>query len=391
MVEIVIDNKDYNNLKKCLVILKMEYFDNICYDNNPIPYWKRNAGPLKTAEDYKKARRMDNKSILYNLNKLRLYFNYYTLIDFDKYTLIFEKILSGDKLNKKELNLLKTNPLFYFENYKEVVKDIAQTYIKQNEIPALNTFINIIKAIVNILSRCHYDKHLTNNYYILSNTLTHLNHIFINYKKQNIIESDINNQLKIFDYDDVDNLKYLIDKANLKEKEKAIVAVYLFFPPRRIQDYIEMIKYNSYDENITNNTDSNFIICNDVENTLEYFIFNKYKTSSKYGRQMYNILEYNNLHDYIYPYIKNIEVGEYIFKKDNGKKYSQGDFSLKICNILYKIFGIKMSLNDVRNCAENYNNKPGRSFNTKEVYSHMMGHSFMVGQSYIRNNCETPI
>jgi len=384
MVEITINSEDFNKLKKSCILMKMEFFENINYDNNPTPFWMRNTISLKTNEDYKNARKLENTPLLLNLNKLKLFFNNYTDIDFDKYSLIFEKVLSGDKLNKKELDILKTNIYLYNDDYKNVIKEVADKYIKSNNMASLNTFINILKPLTNILSRLHYDKHFTKNYYIISNILTQLNNIFINYKKENIIGTDENNCNKIFDYEDTDNLKILIDKANLSETEKAMVAVYLFFPPRRIMDYTEMIKFSSQ-ESTKDITDSNFVIFNDLDNTIEYFIFNKYKTASKYGRQVYNILEYKNLSDYLMPFIKKIEVGEYLFVKPNGIKYNQSDFSNKLSKILFKIFGIKMSVNDIRNNAENYNIlTPGRSFRTKEIFSEMMAHSFMMAQSYVK-------
>tara|TARA_R110002074_G_scaffold383832_2_gene564208 strand:- start:140 stop:1036 length:897 start_codon:yes stop_codon:yes gene_type:complete len=111
----------------------------------------------------------------------------------------------------------------------------------------------------------------------------------------------------------------------------------LFIQPRRLMDYTEM-KIQNIDPK-----KDNYI---DLKN--KKFVFNKYKTSSKYGKQEVDIP--SNLMKLLKPFIRSKIKNDfdYMFNQLNGKKYESSTMTQYINNIFSKYIDNKISVNSFR-------------------------------------------
>jgi len=135
----------------------------------------------------------------------------------------------------------------------------------------------------------------------------------------------------------------------------------MYFPPRRAEDYAHM-RYIKTEEEVE---EDNYMI----EETRE-FIFQKYKTRKRYGKQRFEIPE--KLYGLIRRYIKKnkIEYGERLIQY-NGHSDKYNDRSLR--NKLKEIFGA--SVDGIRHAyVTNLYRNPENLYNIKEI-SMMMSHS----------------
>tara|TARA_B110000259_G_C13998113_1_gene395242 strand:+ start:204 stop:1688 length:1485 start_codon:yes stop_codon:yes gene_type:complete len=370
-----------------IVLLKMSYFKIINYDITKKPYWQK--GIYNTEEELKKAKALSQTVIKNHITKITVINEeYYKKAIDDKVKELYVKILEGNSITEEELKYLKENDNYFKEpdTFLKSIKLFAKEFIKNprkkgcvDTKPSLNTFINYLKPITNILSRVEKDEDIRKNYTMISNIISNLDSIYIKFRKKNIMTIDKNGNKKVIDYGDVYKTKELMDTNEaLTIEEKALAACYLLFPTRRIEDYQHLKLANDINE--TNDTNNNYLVV-DAKN-IKWFVFNKHKTAKDYNSQIYNIEENKSLEQYLKPHILNISDNAYIFLKGNKKIYNESEMSLKLKKIFTKIFKIELTLDNIRSSAENYNNTKGRTVEQREQFSLMMGHSLLTGMNY---------
>jgi hypothetical protein len=370
-----------------IVLLKMSYFKIIKYDITKKPYWQK--GIYNTEEELKKAKALSQTVIKNHITKITVINEeYYKKAIDDKVKELYVKILEGNSITEEELKYLKENDNYFKEpdTFLKSIKLFAKEFIKNprkkgcvDTKPSLNTFINYLKPITNILSRVEKDEDIRKNYTMISNIISNLDSIYIKFRKKNIMTIDKNGNKKVIDYGDVDKTKELMDTNEaLTIEEKALAACYLLFPTRRIEDYQHLKLANDINE--TKDTNNNYLVV-DAKN-IKWFVFNKHKTAKDYNSQIYNIEDNKDLEQYLKPHILNISDNAYIFVKANKKIYNESEMSLKLKKIFTKIFKIELTLDNIRSSAENYNNTKGRTVEQREQFSLMMGHSLLTGMNY---------
>jgi hypothetical protein len=374
--EIVITETDgFYTDQKGMLVLNMTNFEKIDNTKIPIPLWKANIDNRVLAQ----------ASIKDHIRIMKIIYTEYLDIEFENIKSIIIKVLEGLKLSEDDIKYLKENEslLSDSDNFNKNMLYFAKAYIDKprGETPSLNTFIDYLKPIINILSRIESED-FVKNYILISNMYTHLKNIYTSYKTKNIIKTDVNGKKRIVDYNNKVEIKKLMSENLTSLKEKAIASCYLYFPTRRLQDYANMKIVRLIKE--TNNTEYNFIVV-DKKNKIKAFVFNKYKTSYIYKKQKYDLKEYKDLTNVLTPYVSTMSINGLLFP--NNKNNIDTDFSNTVTEVFTKIYDTHLTLEDIRNSAENFNNETaGRSLEAKIKFSNMMAHSHEQGLKYVANN-----
>jgi len=165
-----------------------------------------------------------------------------------------------------------------------------------------------------------------------------------------------------------------------------VLSLYVFIQPRRNQDYLDMVVVKKWKEDMP--TTKNYL-----DLTGQRFIFNKYKTAKKYGKQ---IIEIPNtpeapLMDTIHLYLK----FHPLFKANKGKEEvpflvtSEGSALVavnSITRILNKIFGKKVGSSMLRHSflSAKYN------IAEMEEDAEAMGHSVNEQRKYMKKEGSGP-
>lgn len=374
--EIVISETDgFYTDQKGMLVLNMSYFEKIDNTKIPIPLWKGNIDNRVLAQ----------ASIKDHIRIMKIIYTEYLDIEFENIKPIIIKVLEGLKLSEDDIKYLKENEslLSDSDNFNKNMLYFAKAYIEKPrcETPSLNTFIDYLKPIINILSRIESED-FEKNYILVSNMYQHLKNIYTSYKTKNIIKTDVNGKKRIVDYNNKVEIKKLMSENLTSLKDKAIASCYLYFPTRRLQDYANMKIVRLIKE--TNNTEYNFIVV-DKKNKIKAFVFNKYKTSYIYNKQKYDLKEYNDLTNVLSPYVSTMSINGLLFP--NNKNNIDTDFSNTVTEVFSKMYDTHLTLQDIRNSAENFNNEiTGRSLEAKIKFSNMMAHSHTEGLKYVAIN-----
>jgi hypothetical protein len=151
-------------------------------------------------------------------------------------------------------------------------------------------------------------------------------------------------------------------------KDKALMAVYTLLPPRRA-DYSIM--------KLGEDSDNNF---NYLSNGK--FIFNNYKTSKTYGKQVIRIP--NKLSKILTAYIEtyNIKKGDYLFGTREKKLYK--NFSPIVSRTFRKYTGKSLNINLLRHLFITDYLKKKRTVNQKKNIAMIMAHSLEEQQKYFK-------
>jgi len=158
-----------------------------------------------------------------------------------------------------------------------------------------------------------------------------------------------------------------------------VLSLYVCIPPRRNQDYLDMVVVKKWKE--TDPHDVNYL-----DLTGEQFIFNKYKTAKKYGVQKVEIPE--SLMDVLVVYLKH----QVLYKAVKGKTpvpfLVVEDKPLKAVNsitrILNRIFGKKVGSSMLRHIF--LSNKYEGILEEQTADSAAMGHSLNQQRDYIKHD-----
>lgn len=158
------------------------------------------------------------------------------------------------------------------------------------------------------------------------------------------------------------------NKSGTQYKKFLTLALYVYFPPRRLEDYSEMIIVDNFD--FANDIKSNYYVI-----TPPTFIFNRYKNTKAYGTQKFAVPDnlVVVLNDYIEKYG---EVGKKLL--GNCKK----DLSDKIIKIMFNLTGKRASINTLRHSYISYmqENEFLKTTKDKKILAEKMGHSHHMQQ-----------
>ena len=235
-----------------------------------------------------------------------------------------------------KINLESFNNDFKMFNQKNIVKTlekIAEHYKNVN-----NTIKNNITPLVNLVSRIDSYNDV---YQIMTNYNISLNNKYIEKRELNEPTSEdelekLKTVMDNYDPKNPEDTKKKINDAELNSKQRAISALYLLMPTRRLE-YLLMKLTNTeidLDENF------NYLY---IKGKQSKFIFNKYKTAQKGGRIKIPVfgkqtLEVNDdVLEYLKQHIKDSKIknNELLFGEMSLSSYSK-----MIMDIMEKLFGI---------------------------------------------------
>jgi integrase len=177
---------------------------------------------------------------------------------------------------------------------------------------------------------------------------------------------------------DLSTKKTLTTSESDKLLQALVLSLYVCIPPRRNQDYLDMVVTKKWKESDPHDV-------NYLDLAGEQFVFNKYKTAKKYGVQKVAIPE--SLMDVLVVYLKH----QTLYKAVKGKTpvpfLVVDDKPLKAVNaitrILNRIFGKKVGSSMLRHIF--LSNKYEGILEEQTADSEAMGHSLNQQRDYIKH------
>lgn len=205
-------------------------------------------------------------------------------------------------------------------------------------------------------------------------------------QKENMLEwSDIK-KLSDEAYSKVKGFKnHLTPKEAEHLLNTTILSLYTCVPPRRNQDYLDMLIVKKWNDNMDKSH-------NYLDLAGEQFVFNKYKTAKKYGEQIVKIPndDTNPLMDILSVYLKHHPM----FKMMKGKNPEPIPFLVgpsgpltavnSITRVLNKMFGKKVGSSMLRHSF--LTSKYGEILEEQKEDSNAMGHDLNMQRDYIRTD-----
>ena len=165
--------------------------------------------------------------------------------------------------------------------------------------------------------------------------------------------------------------------------EKALYAIYVLQPPRRITDFAYMRVTNR--EAITIDLKSNWLLVDAAGNPTK-FVFNRFKTVKQYGTQTFAI-ESQELKSILKTYLRHKKTtdGSLLFPTQNGTKYKNGAFSNLLGVMFQKYLGVRISVNLLRHSRiTSFLNEKQHTVAEKKVLATHMAHSTNMQALYHR-------
>lgn len=275
---------------------------------------------------------------------------------------LLKKILIG-KGAKEDEKKLKVN-MDYLDNIEDLINTIEDRYSNlQSRKAHLSSYMTLISYLPNIKKGA---------YEIIRQRFEEVNNEIYGIRGEN--ERAKNEEMiDIFDEEDI------VRRADdLNMEDKIIYAYYTLQPPRRCEDVYMLTVIKSSEGNLDN--DKNYIVVDDDNNPIEV-IYNKYKTNKIYGRQTIKIsneILKSIIREYIYK--NNIKEGERLYRKFSNAK----TFGDAIKRVFSKVYGKKITLNNIRHSYITWEVRELRSVNYLSNLAMMMGHSIEEQQLYRR-------
>lgn len=318
---------------------------------------------------------INNKEIIPLKEKINKNINLKTLNNYIKNILFIHKSITNKDLNYDLMNIFNNsynnndinyliNELYYLNN------DILIKYLF-NKYTNLNTIKTYLIPFSILTSNIKYFKDNTNIYNKIANIIININKDYENKIDDNNVDiKDINKIINDFSEKTlINNLKFLDNYY-----DKLIYLIYTLIPPRRLEYSNMIIKFN-YSKKFNDDLDIlyNYIIIND---NSSYFIFNNYKTSNYFGKQIIDIP--NNLNKYILNYIKTYKKqnDDFLFISTSNK------FGTEISRIFKKIYNQNITLRWIRISYTTYIRKKNLTNNELKNISEKMAHSIVTNSRY---------
>ncbi len=155
-----------------------------------------------------------------------------------------------------------------------------------------------------------------------------------------------------------------------------VLCLYIDIPPRRLQDYTEMVYYKR--KPLNSSINENYLILSDVAG---YFIYNVYKTAKIYDQQIFTIPK--PLQETLRTFItkQNINIGDSLL---NCSVSALNDF---ITSNMFKYTGKNASINIFRHSYTTMINEKGKNYslNTRKRIANKMGHGVIQQLEYSKH------
>ncbi len=182
------------------------------------------------------------------------------------------------------------------------------------------------------------------------------------------------NKIQFDDKSIADNIKKL---KNIEEK--TLYAIYMYIP-RRLE--VGTVRIRSNDKNTTT---GNYLILN-KNSVPDRFIFNDYKTSKTYHRQIVDVPEQIQpiLHEYVLD--KNLQTDEVLFSLERSKKEVDDNFSKRLSRVFSKVYGENITNQDLRTAYATYFTTRAKNKTEKNKVANALSHSFEVNEQYVKTN-----
>lgn len=263
---------------------------------------------------------------------------------------------------------------YVINNLKYILKDKIPEFIKFLEVNYTNintrrSYISSFVVLCSIITSLHP------SYEILTSYMQSLIKNYENKRDDNDITIENSNKLINFDPVEIDkNIDQIKDI-----KAKLIFSIYTLITPRRL----EWANVQILD---TDNNIDNIIILN-KNKSKTVIIFNKYKTSSTYGKQILDNLPIK-LIDILYDYIEKFKksTNDYLFTKSptNYKSISENAFGILLSSIFKSIYHYDITNTYIRIAFATYTNTLNLSNNGIKKIADEMGHSLKVHSQYVK-------
>jgi hypothetical protein len=307
----------------------------------------------------------------------------YTIKNINQYIQNIQRIHS--KFTKSDVNVEFLKNIFekkytsieteyVINNLKYILKDKIPEFIKFLEVNYTNintrrSYISSFVVLCSIISSLHP------SYEILTAYMQSLIKNYENKRDDNDITIENSNKLINFDPVEIDqNLDQIKDI-----KAKLIFSIYTLITPRRL----EWANVQILEED--NNIDNIIILNKNKSKTV--IIFNKYKTSSKYGKQILDNLP-SKFIDILYDYIEKFKKSnnDYLFTKSptNFKSIPESAFGILISSIFKSVYHYDITNTYIRIAYATYYGCKSLSNNDIEKIASDMGHSVKVHSQYVK-------
>jgi hypothetical protein len=257
----------------------------------------------------------------------------------------------------------------YLAEIEKVIKIVRETYANDN------TFRGYINAISVLLSRIDdYKK----QYQIAARVNIEFSKQYNDERDKHIIAEKDKDKLISFSPEEIDaNLKKL---TNITDKVIYALSVHLL---RRLEiRYLKLAYQDDGDKT------ENYLIV-DKKYNPSVAIFNDYKTSSSYKKQITEIPDEIKALIKEYLIVKKINIGDYVLGLDRNKKemISQGNFSNKIKAVFNKLYDANITNRWVRTAYATETDGAMLEAQQKfEEHAAKLSHSVKVHRQYIKKN-----
>jgi hypothetical protein len=294
------------------------------------------------------------------INKIYIVHKIVSETELDKDLLKTVLIGKGTKEDEKKL---KAN-MEYLDNIEVLIKTIEDRYSNlQSRKAHLSSYMTLISYLSNIKKR---------TYEIIRQKFEEANNEIYGIRGDNQRAKN-EEMIDIFDEEDI------VRRADdLNMEDKIIYAYYTLQPPRRCEDVYMLTVIKSSEDNLDN--DKNYIVIDEDNSPIEV-IYNKYKTNKIYGRQTIKIsneILKSIIREYIYK--NDIKEGERLYRRFS----TANTFGDAIKRVFSKVYGKKITLNNIRHSYITWEMRELRSVNYLSNLAMMMGHSMGEQQLYRR-------
>jgi len=251
---------------------------------------------------------------------------------------------------------------------QEANLEVFLSYLKK-EYKNNNTRRTYISPFVVITS---YLESFNKSYQILTKYMKSMIKIYENEKDDNELNEE--EVKKIIDFNPIKINEKLNEITDITDK--LIFAIYTLLTPRRLE--WANVKIQKEDNDV-----GNIILLNYEKPEETKIIFNHYKTSMKYNKQ---ILE--NLPDIfikiLYEYLakKEKKEGDFLFLNYLKKPYSFNVFGINLTRLFTKLYNHNITLRYIRISYATYKNSFNISNNEIKKMAYEMGHSVKINSRY---------
>ena len=349
-----------------------------------VPKWKQNLPKNKTPtpKEIEDAKKLESKARDKNLNTFKLVYEKVRkqLFKPEQSNLVL-KVYLGKPTTKKEV--IDEFPFLDDKFLMKFINNVQKEYPPQDDGSGgvkNNSFITNLQPFVNLLSRV---EQMNKEYQQMTQITSDERAEEQELRKENkLAEEDAD---KILDLEP-NNVKDLIKRFLPEPRDKALAAVYLLQPPRRVMDYQLMRLTFTTDPKLLSNNSENYLIAERNGGKIEpvEFVFNAYKTSKEKGFGQQTELVNSDVKPYLTEYLNKVKFFEknYIFgqiTKSYKEPVSQSAFSESVSDFTLKMYGVKASANWIRKSASTRIDTQGMTVKQREAYAKRMGHT--IGQS----------